>query len=45
VIQLGISDGTSTEVTGGALAEHDRVIVGLSGPQEAPGRRPTGPRL
>jgi HlyD family secretion protein len=39
-VQVGITDGSNTEVAGGALAAGDRVITGLRG--EGPGeRRPT----
>ena len=37
-IQLGISDGTSTEAAGGDLADQQQVIVGLGG-----GDRPPAP--
>src|SRR5262249_55491688 len=37
-IQIGISDGTSTEVTGGDLTDQQQVIVGVGGAD-----RPTGP--
>ena len=46
-IQLGISDGTFTEVTGGDLADQQQVIVGVGG-DRAPasgGGGPGGPRL
>jgi HlyD family secretion protein len=46
-IQVGISDGTFTEVTGGNLTEQEQVIVGLGGDRTSGvgGRGPGGPRL
>ncbi len=38
-IQLGISDGTSTEVTGGELTEQQQVLVGVGGDRGAGGRQ------
>jgi HlyD family secretion protein len=44
-IQLGISDGTNTEVTGGDITEQQQVLVGVGG-DRAPGASTTGgPRL
>src|SRR5262249_47994671 len=43
-IQLGISDGTLTEVTGGDLAEQQQVLVGLGGDRPSSGGS-GGPRL
>ena len=43
-IQLGISDGTMTEVTGGDLAEQQQVLVGVGGDRPASGGS-GGPRL
>jgi len=45
-LELGISDGTYTEVLGGQLTERQEVIVGLGG-SERPGAAPTtgSPRL
>jgi multidrug efflux pump subunit AcrA (membrane-fusion protein) len=36
-VQVGPSDGKSTAVTGGELAEGDRVVVGLAGAATAEG--------
>jgi len=45
-IQLGISDGTYTEVTSGDLAEQQQVLVGLGGDRApASGATTGGPRL
>jgi HlyD family secretion protein len=46
-LQLGLSDGTSTEVVGGDLTEQQQVIVGLGGDRpSAPGSTPpAGPPL
>ena len=47
-VQLGVSDGTFTEILGGPLKESQDVIVGQSAPGDRPGQ-PTppgaGPRL
>lgn len=43
-VQLGIGDGTFTEVAGGELKEGQQVIVGLVAPGPAP-QPGTGPRL
>jgi HlyD family secretion protein len=43
-IQLGISDGTMTEVTGGELAEQQQVLVGVGGDRPSSGGS-GGPRL
>jgi HlyD family secretion protein len=46
-LQLGLSDGTSTEVVGGDLTEQQQVIVGLGGdrPSASGSTPPTSPRL
>jgi HlyD family secretion protein len=43
-IQLGISDGTMTEVTGGELADQEQVLVGVGGDRPSSGGS-GGPRL
>jgi len=43
-IQLGISDGTFTEVTGGDLTEQQQVLVGV-GSGDRPSSGSGGPRL
>lgn len=43
-IQLGISDGTTTEVTGGELADQQQVLVGVGGDRPSSGGS-GGPRL
>jgi HlyD family secretion protein len=44
-LQLGITDGTSTEIVGGDLAEPQQVIVGLGGADRAAPAAAGGPRL
>jgi HlyD family secretion protein len=46
-VQLGISDGTNTELVGGELTEGQQVLVGFSGdrPPSSGGGSPSGPRL
>ena len=46
-LQLGLSDGTSTEVVGGDLTEQQQVIVGLGGdrPSASGSAPPASPRL
>jgi HlyD family secretion protein len=44
-IQIGITDGSFTEVVGGDLAEHQSVIVGVGSDRPAAGTGPSGPRL
>ena len=44
-IQLGISDGTFTEVTGGDLAEQQQVLVGVGGDRAPASGGASGPRL
>ncbi len=48
-VQLGISDGTNTEVVGGELKVEQQVIVGMGGDRATPpppgGAAPAGPRL
>jgi HlyD family secretion protein len=45
-VQLGVSDGTNTEIVGGDLAEGQQVIVGLGGDRApAGGGTSGGPRL
>src|SRR6266508_3394701 len=43
-VQLGVSDGSSTEVLSG-ISEGQEVIVGLSGSGDRPSQPGTGPRL
>lgn len=44
VVQVGISDGMWTEVLGGLVSEHDKVIVGIEAPRgdRRPGELPPG---
>jgi HlyD family secretion protein len=44
-LQLGISDGSSTEIVGGDLAEQQHVIVGLGGGDRTAPAGAGGPRL
>jgi HlyD family secretion protein len=47
-VQLGISDGSSTEIVAGDLAEQQQVIVGFGGersPAAPGGATPGGPRF
>jgi HlyD family secretion protein len=44
-IQLGISDGTLTEVTGGDLAEQQQVLVGVGSDRPSSSGGSGGPRL
>jgi HlyD family secretion protein len=44
-LQLGIGDGTYTEVAKGELKEGENVIVGLALPGERPAQSGAGPRL
>jgi HlyD family secretion protein len=44
-IQLGISDGTFTEVTGGDLADQQQVLVGVGGDRAPASSGAGGPRL
>jgi HlyD family secretion protein len=44
-VQLGISDGTFTEITGGDLADQQQVIVGVGGDRSPAAGSAGGPRL
>ncbi|HET8575839.1 MAG TPA: efflux RND transporter periplasmic adaptor subunit, partial [Methylomirabilota bacterium] len=44
-VQLGVSDGTNTEIVGGDVAEGQQVIVGLGERAPAGGGTSGGPRL
>lgn len=44
-LQLGVSDGTSTEVVGGTLSEGQPVVVGLAAAAARPAQAGGGPRL
>ena len=46
-VQIGLSDGTNTELTGGELTEGQQVLVGVSGATPPPpgGGTTSGPRL
>jgi hypothetical protein len=43
--QIGITDGTSTEVVSGDITEQQQVIVGLGGDRPAAPAGAGGPRL